>query len=444
MEAFDNFWSVAVDYAWGMPLVVLLIGAGTYFLFASGFTPFRALKHTFQILRGKYDHENDPGEITHFQALTSALSATIGMGNIAGVAIAITLGGPGAVFWMWVAGAVGMATKFFTCTLATMYRKVDENGVEQGGPMYYIEEGLGKKFKPLAVMFAVFGMIGSLALFQSNQLASLLDAQWGINSWITGTVSMVIVAAVILGGVKRVGQVTSKIVPAMVVIYFISSLIVIFANYKIVPEAFLSIFTSAFGTDAVVGGAAGMAFKTVLITGVKRAAFSNEAGIGTAPMAHGAAKTKEPIREGLVAMVGPFLDTHIVCTLTALVILTAGVGGGSDGVVMTVNAFDNGMFGIGKYVLALVITLFSISTMISYSYYSLKCSTYLFGSKFGQYYIYVYLASILVSALWSQGTVINVLDTAFAMMAIPTLIGALLLSPKVIAALKDYFVRMKI
>ncbi len=444
MEAFDSFWSTAVDYAWGLPLVFLLIGSGLYFLIASRFTPFRALKHTFNILRGKYDHDQDPGEITHFQALTAALSATIGMGNIAGVAIAITLGGPGAVFWMWVAGAVGMATKFFTCTLATMYRKKDEHGVEQGGPMYFIEVGLGKKFKPLAIMFAIFGMIGSLAMFQSNQLAKLLDAHWSISPWLTGIVAMIIVGIVILGGVARVGQVTSKVVPAMVILYFVSAMIVILGNYQEIPQLFLSIFTNAFGTDAVVGGAAGMAFKTVLITGVKRAAFSNEAGIGTAPMAHGAAKTKEPVREGLVAMVGPFLDTHIVCTLTALVILSAGVGGGSDGVVMTVNAFDKGMFGIGKLVLAIVITLFSISTMISYSYYSLKCSRYLFGSKFGQYYIYVYLASILLSALWTQDTVINILDTAFALMAFPTLVGTLLLSPKVIAALKDYFVRMKI
>jgi len=445
MASFGRFWAGAVDLAWGPPLVVLLIGAGLYFTVVSRFLPFRALRHSWDILRGKYDHERDPGEITHFQALSSALSATIGMGNISGVAIAISLGGPGAVFWMWVAGAVGMATKFFTCTLAVMFRKKDENGIDQGGPMYFLEVGLGKAFKPLAVMFSIFGMIGCLAMFQSNQLASLLDAHWGINPWITGILSMIFVGVVIVGGVVRVGQVTSRIVPAMVVIYFVAALLVIVSSHQDIPALFASIFTHAFGSQAVAGGAAGVAFKQVVVTGVKRAAFSNEAGIGTAPMAHGAAKTTEPVREGLVAMVGPFFDTHIVCTLTALVILSAGgTAVGGDGVVMTVNAFQQALGGVGKTVLILVITLFSVSTMISYSYYSLKCSRYLFGSRFGHYYIYVYLASILVAALWSQDTVVNMLDTAFAMMAFPTLVGALLLSPKVMAALRDYYRRMGI
>ncbi|MCH9032446.1 MAG: sodium:alanine symporter family protein [candidate division Zixibacteria bacterium] len=439
---------MAVDYAWGLPLVVLLIGAGVYFLIASliasGFKPIRTLKHTFDIIRGKFDDPNDPGEISHFQALTSALSATIGMGNIGGVAIAISLGGPGAIFWMWVAGAVGMATKFFTCTLACFYRKKDEDGIMQGGPMYFIEVGLGKKFKPLSIMFAVFGMIGCLALFQSNQLAGLLDAHWGVNRWFTGIVSTAIVAVVILGGITRVGLVTARVVPAMVVLYFGSAMFILLMNFQQVPALFGSIFASAFGGEAALGGAAGVAFREVMGTGVKRAAFSNEAGIGTAAMAHGAAKTKEPVREGLVAMMGPFLDTHIVCTLTALVILSAGIGASGDGVVMTVNAFDKGIPGVGRIILAIVITLFAVSTMISYSYYSLKCSRYLFGKKFGDYYIYIYLISILLAATWAQDTIINIIDTAFAMMAIPNLIGTLLLSPIVFAALKDYYARMKI
>lgn len=445
MNGFDQFWASAVDYAWGMPLIVLLIGAGLFFTISSRLLPFRALRHTFDILRGKFDDKKDPGEITHFQALTSALSATIGMGNISGVAIAISIGGPGAIFWMWVAGAVGMATKFFTCTLATMYRKKDENGVEQGGPMYFIEVGLGKKFKPLAIMFSIFGMLGCLAMFQSNQLASLLDSHWGINPWYTGIACMLFVGVVILGGIVRVGQVTAKIVPVMVGIYFIAAMIVILSNYEQIPGIFASIFSNAFGSESIAGGAAGVALREVIVTGVKRAAFSNEAGIGTAPMAHGAAKTTEPIREGLVAMIGPFFDTHIVCTLTALVILSAGgTALGGDGVVMTVNAFSAALGTVGKTTLAVVITMFSVSTMLSYSYYSLKCSRYLFGNKFGQYYIYVYLASILLAALWTQDTVVNMLDTAFAMMAIPTLIGTLLLSGKVTAALKDYFKRMGI
>lgn len=444
MEAFTNFWIEAVDYAWGLPLVFSLIFAGIYFTIAGKFLPFRAIRHAIQILRGKYDDPDDPGEITHFQALSSALSATIGMGNISGVAIAITLGGPGAIFWMWIAGLVGMSTKFFTCTLACMYRKKDENGIEQGGPMYFIEVGLGKHFKPLAMMFAICGMVGCLAMFQTNQLAGLLHNDWGINRLAVGIVCALIVGAVILGGIVRVGQVAAKIVPAMFVVYVLSSMFVIFSNASMVPGIIKLIFTSAFSGEALIGGGTAVAFRQIIITGIKRAAFSNEAGLGTAPMAHGAAKTKEPVREGLIAMLGPFLDTNLVCTMTALVILSTGVAAADDGVVMTVNAFEQAMPGVGRIILTIVIILFSISTMISYSYYSLKCSRYLFGFNFGSYYIYVYVASLILAAVWSQDTVINMLDTFFAMMAIPTLIGSLLLSPKVIKATKEYFQKMNI
>jgi AGCS family alanine or glycine:cation symporter len=444
LEFFDTFWSSAVDIAWGLPLVILLIISGVFFTIAGRFIPFRRVGHAIGILRGKYDNPDDPGEISHFHALSSALSATIGMGNIAGVAIAVSLGGPGAIFWMWVAGLVGMSTKFFTCTLATLYRKKDENGIDQGGPMYFIEVGLGKYFKPLAIMFAICGMVGCLAMFQTNQLSSLLNNDWEISKHVTGIVCAVIVAVVILGGIVRVGQVTSKIVPAMFVIYLVSALVVILSNVSAVPHLLKLIVTSAFGGDAIIGGGTAIAFREVLINGIKRAAFSNEAGIGTAPMAHGAAKTKEPVREGLIAMLGPFIDTNIVCTLTALVILSAGISGTDDGVVMTVKAFEHALPGIGRYILTLVIVMFSISTMISYSYYSLKCSRYLFGHRFGSYYVYVYIVSLYFAAIWAQDIVINILDTAFAMMAIPTLIGTLLLSPSVVRATKDYFRRMRI
>jgi AGCS family alanine or glycine:cation symporter len=442
LSFFAQFWAVAVDYAWGLPLVFLLIGAGIYFSFAGRFIPFRGLRHAIDIIRGKLDDPNDPGEISHFQALTAALSATIGMGNIAGVAIAVTLGGPGAVFWMWVAGLVGMSTKFFTCTMAVMYRKKDERGIDQGGPMYYIEVGLGRYFKPLAVMFAVFGMIGCLAMFQANQLSGLLENDYGVARWVTGVACAFIVGVVILGGIVRVGKVTSKVVPAMFVLYVIAALYIIAANLSSVPAVFEAIITSAFGGKALLGGGTAVAFREVIVTGIKRAAFSNEAGIGTAPMAHGAAKTKEPIREGLIAMLGPFLDTNIVCTMTALVILVTGVPAAEDGVVMTVSAFEKAMPGYGAYILAIVIVLFSISTMISYSYYSLKCSRYLFGFKFGSYYVYVYILSLFFAAVWTQEVVINILDTSFAMMAVPTLLSTLLLSPAVVRALKDYFRRM--
>ncbi len=444
MEFFERFWASAVDIAWGVPLVILLISAGTYFTLSGKLLPFRGMRHSLDILRGKLDNPDDPGEISHFRALSSALSATIGMGNIAGVAIAVSLGGPGAIFWMWVAGLVGMSTKFFTCTLACLYRKKDERGVEQGGPMYFIEVGLGKYYKPLAIMFAVCGMVGCLAMFQVNQLAGLLDNDWGISRLSTGIVCMVLVGVVILGGIVRVGQVTSRIVPAMFVLYVLSALYIIFSNASAVPEILRSIVVSAFGGQALIGGGTAVAFREVLVTGIKRAAFSNEAGIGTAAMAHGAAKTKEPVREGLIAMLGPFLDTNLVCTMTALVILSTGVTATQDGVMMTVNAFEHAMPGIGRYILTLTIIMFSISTMISYSYYSLKCSRYLFGYNFGSKYVYVYILSLLFAAVWTQDVVINMLDTCFALMAIPTLIGTLLLSPKVVRATKDYYQRKRL
>jgi AGCS family alanine or glycine:cation symporter len=444
LEFLARFWAAAVDYAWGLPLVILLISAGLYFTLLGRFVPIRGLKHSLQILRGIFDKRDDPGEISHFQALTSALSATIGMGNIAGVAIAVAMGGPGAIFWMWIAGLVGMSTKFFTCTLSVLYRKKDENGVDQGGPMYFIEVGLGRWAKPLAIMFAVCGMIGCLALFQVNQLSGLLENDFSVGRYWTGIVSMILVGVVILGGIKRVGQVTSRIVPAMFLLYFFSALYIVFLHAGQIPDILMSIIHSAFGGGAIVGGAIGFTMKEALITGVRRAAFSNEAGIGTAPMAHGAAKTKEPVREGLIAMLGPFFDTNIVCTLTALVILSTGVGAESDGVVMTANAFSQAMPNIGRYVLMVVVFLFAISTMISYSYYSLKCAKYLFGNKIGGHYVYIYIASLLPAAIWTQDMVINILDTCFALMSIPTVISTLLLSPKVYAVTKDYFLRLSL
>ncbi len=442
MQQFAQFWAWAVNVAWGMPLAILVTGAGLYFMISSRFLPFTALRHTYDLLRGRYDDSRDPGEITHFQALSSALSGTIGLGNIAGVAIAVAAGGPGAVFWMWVTGVVGMATKFFTCTLACMYRKNDEQGVAQGGPMYFIELGLGPRFKPLAIMFAVCGMIGGLPLFQSNQLAGLLSAQWQVPPLGTGLAGMLIVGVVIIGGIQRVGKVASRLVPSMCIVYLVACVWVLSARLPELPALFAEIFHSAFGGHAVAGGAAGIAFRQVIVTGVKRAAFSNEAGIGTEALAHGAARTDEPVREGLVAMIGPVIDTLVVCTLTALVILSSEATFTSSGVAMTAQAFDQALPGFGKPVLSLVAAMFALSTMITYSYYSVKCARYLFGRRLGGLYVYVYLVLVPVSAMWRQSTAVNMIDTAFALMAIPTITSTLLLSPRVITALRDYFQRM--
>jgi alanine or glycine:cation symporter, AGCS family len=429
---------------WGLPLVITLTGAGLYFTIATRFLPFRAWRHAVGIISGKYDNPDDPGEISHFQALSSALSGTVGMGNIAGVAVAVAIGGPGAVFWMWVSGLVGMTTKFFTCSLACMYRKEDEDGIAQGGPMYFIELGLGKRFKFLAVMFAVCGMVGTLSLFQANQLSSLLYEDWSLPPLLTGTVSMIVVAMVVLGGITRIGRTTARIVPSMCLIYFLACMYIVITNISEVPALLMLIVKSGLGFKAAVGGAVGLTLKEVMVTGIQRAAFSNEAGIGTAPMAHGAAKTKEPIREGMVAMIGPFVDTHVICTLTALVILISGVSTEGGGIVMTAQAFEQAMPGIGKFILTMVVIMFAISTMITLSYYSVKCAQYLFGKRVGSYYIYVYLMTLPLAAVWSEAAVLNIVDTAYGLMAIPTVTSTLALAPKVLAALKDYTARMKI
>ena len=439
---FDAFWAHTVGVIWGLPLVVVLAAAGIYFTVRSRFISIRGARHAFAILSGRYDEPQDPGEVSHFQALSTALSATIGMGNIAGVAVAIAMGGSGAVFWMWIAGALGMATKFFSCTLSCLYRRRDRDGEWQGGPMYYIEIGMGPRFKPLAMIFAACGMVGCLGIFQSNQLANLLSDRYAIAPPISGLVAMGLVGIVVGGGVRRIGKVTRFIVPAMCLIYICGGLVVIVDHVDRIPQVLHGIIWGAFDPNAVIGGGAGLAFKEILVTGVKRAVFSNEAGVGTAALAHGAARTSEPVREGLVAMLGPFIDTHLICTLTALVILSSGIAPHDAGVVMTANAFESSMPGFGATLLAIVFTLFALSTMISYAYYSQKCARYVLGKRHGGRFVYVYLALLPCGAIWHPTTTINIIDSAFALMVIPNLIACVYLAPRVIAASQDYFQRL--
>ena len=435
---FEQFWASSVDLLWGLPLVLFILGTGLHFSIVSRLRPLSGFLHAFSILGGRYDRADAPGEVSHFQALCVALSGTIGMGNIAGVAIAISMGGAGAIFWMWVAGLVGMIVKFFTCTLSCLYRKIDEDGIEQGGPMYFIEAGLGKPFKPLAVIFAIAGLVGCVPMFQINQLASLLENELSIDRLTTGLLAMLFIAVIILGGIKRVGSTAARIVPFMFLTYVISSLLIITLNAENVPAIVLDIFTSAFGFEAGVGGATGYAFKEVLVTGIKRAIFSNEAGVGTEALAHGAARTREPVREGLVAMLGPFFDTHIVCTCTALVILSSGIQTGGSGILITAGAFDQTLPG-GSLIVYLVFLLFALSTMLTYSYYSLKCARYLFGKRMGSQYVYIYLSIIPLCAIWTQSTIINIIDSMFAIMIFPTLLTTLLLSKQVVKEMQRYF-----
>ncbi|WP_266203765.1 alanine/glycine:cation symporter family protein [Pontibacter kalidii] len=452
MEALEEFLVAFSDAAWGMPLLILLMGGGFYFMIYSGFLPFRYLGHAVNVIRGKYDDPNDPGDISHFEALSSALAATVGMGNISGVAVAIAIGGPGVLFWMWVSAFVGMATKFFTCSLSIMYRGRDSYGHIEGGPMYVVLHGLGRKWKPLAVFFSVAGLFGTLPVFTSNQLTQVIRevvlipngiATTNTFAWNLGIgVALVIITSlVIFGGIKRIGHVAGKMVPSMVVLYMLAVLYIMAMNYASIPGAFGLIFEDAFTANSVLGGAVG----AIIIAGARRASFSNEAGIGTADMMHGAAKTDEPIREGLVAMLGPLIDTIVVCTLTGLAIIVTGTWQDPDknGVGITVHAFDTAMPTVGSYVLVVCVLIFAFTSLFSYSYYGTKCFSFLFGAKYKHYYNYFYVITIIFGATASITAVLALIDGMYAMMAIPTMTSGLLLSPRVMAAAKDYFKRMR-
>lgn len=437
------------SWVWGIPLLILLIGGGLFLFIYSGLVPFRYLGHAVNILRGKYDKHDSPGDLSHYEALSSAIAATVGMGNISGVAIAIATGGPGAIFWMWISAFVGMATKFFTCSLSIMYRGKDEEGNVKGGPMYVITEGLGKKWKPLAVFFSLAGLIGTLPAFQANQLTQTLIDVFEVNSSNEDTAKLllgisiaIITSLVIFGGIKRIGKVAGKLVPIMVVIYLLTVITILILRFDAIPEIFSLIFTDAFSGNAVMGGALG----ALIITGVKRAAFSNEAGIGTAPMMHGTAKTKEPIREGLVAMLGPAIDTLLVCTLTALAILASGIWKNfeGNGISLTLSSFDAVLpYGMGSVILTICVLIFAFSTLFTYSFYGYSCLSFLTNSKIGKLYNYIYIVTIVIASVIKLDFVINLIDSGYALMAIPTVISTLILAPKVKRAANDYFKRLK-
>ncbi len=456
MAKLDGFIAEFASFVWGLPLLILLTGGGLFLLIYSKFLPYRYLRHSIEVLRGKYDNPDDPGEINHFKALSTALASTIGMGNIAGVAVAIAIGGPGAMFWLWVSAVIGMATKFFTNTLAVMYRGRDTKGELQGGPMYFITEGLGKKWWAMAAFFSVAGLIGALPVFNVNQLTQAINyillSPNGVevdftSNLIVGLILSAITAVVIFGGLERISNTVSRLVPAMVALYFLSVLIILIVNYEVVPHYFAMIFTDAFAAEnysgePFLGGVLG----GIIILGIRRGAFSNEAGIGTAPMAHGAAKTTEPVREGLVAMLGPAIDTLVVCSLTGMAILVTGVWQTTDvnGVSLTAAAFNASIPVYGNYLLLLCIAIFSISSLFSYSYYGTKCLSFLIGAERKHYYNYFYVLSILIGATTSLSMMINLIDGFFALMAIPTMTATLIMAPRVLKEAKKYFAKLKI
>ena len=449
-EQIEQFVVAFADAAWGPWLLVLLTGGGLFLTVYSRFVVVGYFKHAIDIIRGKFDDPDDPGDITHFQALSSALAATIGMGNISGVAVAISIGGPGAMFWMWVSAFVGITTKFFTCTLSIMFRGKDSLGRPQGGPMYVIVEGLGKKWWPLAAFFSISGLVGCLPLFQVNQLvqlvrdiifvpAGLVGENHFMFDFIAGLVLVGLVSLVIFGGITRIGEVSSRLVPSMVVLYMACALWIIAVNYESVPGYLALIVTDAFSGQAAAGGLIG----TVIVTGIRRAAFSNEAGIGTESMAHGAAKTDEPVREGLVATMEPIIDTLLVCTCTALVILMTGVWQttSDNGVTLTANAFEAAMPGFGSYMLIVCVVFFSTSTIFTYSYYGTKCLGFLIGAERQHLYNYMYVVLIVAAAVASIDAAVSLIDGMFAVMAIPTMVSTLLLAPKVMKSMREYIER---
>ena len=441
-----------------LPLVVLwLVVAAVFLTVRMGFINFRAFKHAIQVTRGRYTDPNEPGEVSHFQALTTALSATVGLGNIAGVAIAVSIGGPGATFWMIVAGLIGMSTKFAECTLAQAYRDVGPSGNVLGGPMQYLSRGLAEKGlaplgKVLAVLFAFLCIGGSLAggnSFQVNQSLNAVAETFpvlGQYNWAYGLIMTFFVGIVIIGGLRRIAQVTDKIVPIMAVIYVLGCLVVILMNIVDVPAALVYIMTQAFNPDAAWGG-----FIGVLVVGFQRAAFSNEAGAGSAAIAHSAARTDEPIREGIVALLEPFIDTVVICTMTALVIVFSGaysnpayadVIAANQGAALTSRAFGEDL-PFFSYVLSIAVMMFAYSTMISWSYYGERCAVWLFGAAASLPYKVIFLTFTFLGSIITATQILNFGDLMILGMAFPNLLGVYILSGKVKSMLDDYWTRYK-
>ena len=442
-------WSIAfADAVWGLPMVALLLGGGAFFLVISRALPYRHLGHGFAVMSGRYDTPDEQGELSHFQALAAALSNTMGLGNIGGVALAIVAGGPGAIFWMWMSAVVGIATKFFTCSLGVMYRGLDSEGNLQGGPMYVIREALPKSFYPLAVLFSAAGMIGTLPMFQANQLTALIGqtvfdgAPPAWSGFVTGLILAVLVGIVIFGGLPRVAKVAVRSLPAMVVVYVTMTLYVVLTHITEVPALLWLIVSEAFNPTAVGGG-----FIGIMLIGVSRGVFSNEAGVGTEVMAHGAARTNEPIREGMVATLGPIFDTLLICTCTALVILLAGEWqspGDLSGITLTANAVQTEMGTLGVLALAFVALILSTTTMFTGWYFGAKCFGFLVGADKQAYFRWFFIGTVIFGASVSVDVVFNVISGSYGLMALPTMVSTIILAPRVMVAARDYVSRMQL
>jgi len=456
LEFIDHKLILYNDYVGGYLILLLLIPTGLYMIFRLKFLNVTMLGHTIKVVAGKFDVKSDIGDVNHFKALTTALSATVGTGNIVGVSLSIFLGGPGAVFWLWVTGFLGMILKYSECTLSHKYRKFNSDGTVSGGPMYYMEFGLkekiGKGARVLALIFAVATILCSLGtgnMAQTNSMADSLLINYAVPTWLSGIIITFLVFLIIVGGIKRIAEVTSLLVPFMAIFYFLGAIIVIGAEYEQVPAAIRLIVSDAFTGTAATGGFVGSTFLMTMVWGVRRGLFSNEAGQGSSPIAHAAARTKYPAREGLVASLEPMVDTLIICTMTALVIILTGAwSSGIKGVGMTVLGMERGLdrigiHGIGEHIVGIGILLFAFSTVVSWNYYGTRAAIYLLGEKAVTPYNYLYTAFVFLGCIWGIDLVWHFVDAVITFMTIPNLIALLLLSPVIIKETNHYLAEMK-
>ena len=436
MEQLEAIISDVSSFIWGPPLLILVVGTGLFLTFRLGFLQFRMLPYSLKLAFSKNQDKKSDGDISHFQALMTALAATVGTGNIVGVATAVLLGGPGAVFWMWITALVGMATKYAEAILAVKYRVKDKNGEMSGGPMYYLERGLKQKW--LGVLFAIFGAIAAFGIgnmVQSNSVSGVMQSTFSVPPVVTGIIITIFTALVIVGGIKSIGRVTAYFVPIMALFYLIAGLIVLIMNASIVPDALALILSDAFTGEAVAGGAIG----TVIRWGVARGVFSNEAGLGSAPIAAAAAKTDYPGRQALVSMTQVFIDTIIICSITGITIVMGGLyTGGAEGNALTSITFEHFLGPIGSSIVAIGLLLFAYSTILGWSYYGEKCFTYLFSESVVKYYRYAFVVAVFIGSITTIDIVWGIADVMNGLMALPNLIGLLGLSGVVVAETKKF------
>ncbi|MDR2324387.1 MAG: sodium:alanine symporter family protein [Acidovorax sp.] len=446
MQAFTEWLKAVNDIVWGLPIIVLILGTGFYLQLRLRFMPLRNIAYGFRMIwRSRHANDKAHGDISPYAALMTALSATVGTGNIAGVATAIAVGGPGALFWMWMTALVGMATKYAEVLLAVHYREKDAKGQWVGGPMYAIKNGLGRKWKWLGTLFAIFGGLAGFGIgcmVQSNGVSSAMHDAFGIPLWVTGLVCAVLTAAVILGGIQRIGAVAEKLIPAMCIAYVLCVGVVLAVFAGQIPQALATIFEQAFSPTAATGGFIGSTVLMAIRMGVARGIFSNEAGLGTAGIAQAAGASKDPVFSGIVGMMGTFIDTIVVCTMTGLAIVVTGVWqGGANGAVLSAQSFEAALPGVGKYVLAICLAVFAFTTILGWAYYGEKCWTYLVGPICEKPFRILWVIGTYFGAVATLDLAWLIADTLNALMAIPNLIALLLLSPVVARLTRDYFAR---